>query len=186
MHAQILAMDSQLPQASTVLAEGPREQKMLKGYLPRVIYHRVYSIHEDQICVPELEARFWPCTVEMCVPNTLNPQNPTLDPQPSTLNPRPSTLNPRPSTLNPQPWTVLDFSNGPSSLEGGLRDLPFVRVRHESSTVKHSLALYPFSLSLALSRSHPLSLWLSHPLSLSPSLAPSLPLWLYETCQSVL
>ena len=26
----------------------PREQKMLKGHLPRVIYHRVYSVYEDK------------------------------------------------------------------------------------------------------------------------------------------
>ena len=31
-----------------------REQKMLKGYLPRVVYHRVYSVYEDQHLASEL------------------------------------------------------------------------------------------------------------------------------------
>ena len=35
----------------------PREQKMLKGHLPRVIYHQVYNVYEDNgVCGQAAEA----------------------------------------------------------------------------------------------------------------------------------
>jgi hypothetical protein len=30
----------------------PREQKMFKGHLPRVIHHRVYSAYEEDVRLP--------------------------------------------------------------------------------------------------------------------------------------
>jgi len=30
------------------LGRVPREQQMLKGHLPTVLYHRVYSVYEDE------------------------------------------------------------------------------------------------------------------------------------------
>ena len=37
----------------TSLGRVPREQKMLTGYLPRVVYHQVYNVYEDTLKGPE-------------------------------------------------------------------------------------------------------------------------------------
>jgi len=42
----------------SALAGIPKEQKILKGRLPRVMYHQVYNVYEDQIARENLAGGF--------------------------------------------------------------------------------------------------------------------------------
>ena len=72
-----------------------REQKMLKGHLPRVICQRVYSVYEDGLT-----------RILHPTPHTLHPTPYTLHPAPCTLHPTPCTLHPAPHTMHPTPYTL--------------------------------------------------------------------------------
>jgi len=80
-----------LAQRGTSLGGVPREQKMLKGHLPRVIYHQVYKYTKMKIfqVVPFSLGSGLGVVVEGITHTPLAP-----NPQPLTPNPAPLTPNP--------------------------------------------------------------------------------------------
>ena len=102
-----------------IFARVQREQKMLKGHLPRVTYHQVYQYTKIEVIntlwCSLFSEKWW-----RGGHGRWGVRTGRAHPAPYTLHPTPNTLHPTPYTLHPTPYTMHPALYGEGTDGGGV------------------------------------------------------------------